>query len=115
MGIDGFIYNAMKNHQVIMVIMGFMVTMLTNIMQKNIFTNLMNMTKKIKAFISISLSIMLSSRSLSGMHMDVQKNRSTGNNEVFIEHRQNYPIIKVTADSIANLTAAFIELGTGTK
>ena len=106
----------MKNLRAIMVIMVFMGIMLINIMQKNICMNLMNMTKRINLFHCIVFATILTSCSLSpGMHMDTQKNRSTGNDEVFIESiGKTIPIIEVSASSItdSNLNSIY-RIGNG--
>ena len=66
----------------------------------------MNMTKYIKVFFVITVITILSSCSLSpGMHMDTQKNRSTGNDEVYIKSiDKTVPIIEVTTTSTTDLT-----------
>ena len=115
-GIDGFIYNAYEKPSSYYGYYGLYGNYAYQYYAKKYLYESYEYDKKIKAFISISLSIMLSSCSLSpGMHMDVQKNRSTGNNEVFIESiGRTIPIIEVTADSIANLaTSSIYRIGNG--
>ena len=105
----------MKNLRAIMVIMVFMGIMLINIMQKNICMNLMNMTKRINLFHCIVFLILTSCSLSPGMHMDTQKNRSTGNDEVFIESiGKTIPIIEVSASSItdSNLNSIY-RIGNG--
>lgn len=76
----------------------------------------MNMTKKIKLLLVIIVTGILSNCSLSpGMHMDTQKNRSTGDDEVYIKSiDKTISIIEVTTPSITDLTSNSIyRIGNG--
>ena len=84
----------MKNLILTMAIMDYMETMSTNIMPKNIYISLTNMTKKNKIII-LTLSLILASCSLTpGMHMTTKKSIGSSEEKIYIESLNSEIIIE---------------------